>query len=132
MKNLALTTLIGFCMGLATVSATAREYDRERQNPNDLRIGMTWPWGRSLKEEVNHLNRMRGHVRWQLRNYKGNREIRSDFYRISKEIDEINRRFQSGSFNRGRLRADVNRAHTELHRIEMALKVKVRDFYPWR
>ena len=128
MKNLVLTTIIGCSLGFATASASARD----SQQGSDYRLGMTFPWSHTLKEEINHLNRMRGHVRWQLRNYRGNRQIRHDFYRISKEIDQINSRFQSGSFKKGQLRHDVEKAHIELHRIENALHVKPRDFYPWR
>jgi hypothetical protein len=132
MKKLALTTIIGCSLAFATLSATARASTPERDGRGDYRLGMTWPWSHGLKEEVNHLNRMRGHVRWQLRNYRGNREIRRDFARVSRDIDQINSQFKSSSSNRGHLRHDVEKAHAELHHIETALHVKPRDFYPWR
>src|SRR4051812_45218573 len=129
MKNLILATMVigSMGMGLATGSAnTPSGQDRGSQ------LGMTWPWSHTLKEEVAHLNRMRGHVRWQLRNYRGNKEIRHDFYKVSHDIDEINSRIRSGSSGHANLRHDVERAHIDLHRIETALKVKPRDYYPWR
>ena len=123
MKNLALTIMIGCGLGFATVSATARDFAQERGAQSDYRMAMTWPWSKGLKEEINHLNRMRGHVRWQLRNYRSSKGIRHDFFQLSRDIDQINSRFQSGSYKGKQLRHDVERAHAEIHRIELALKV---------
>lgn len=127
MKNFLLTTVIGCGLGLTAASASASDTDQ-----TNYRLGLTWPWSHGLQEEINHLNRMRGHVRWQFRNYRGNREIRRDFMRVSHDIDGINSRLRSGDFNRRQLRRDVERAHSELHRIEIGLRVKERDLYPWR
>jgi hypothetical protein len=128
MKNLMLTTMITCSLGLSTASIMARDSE---QTPV-THMGMNWPWSHGLKEEVTHLNRMRGHVRWQLRNYRGNRDIRANFFKVSRDIDEINARFKSAAPDQRRLRHDVESAHVQLHRIETALHVKPRDFYPWQ
>lgn len=127
MRNFFLTMVIGCGLGVAGASALPSDTDQ-----TNYHLGLTWPWSHGLQEEINHLNRMRGHVRWQLRNYKGNREVRRDFFRVSHDIDGINSRFRADSSNRRQLRRDVERAHGELHRIEIALRVKERDLYPWR
>ena len=128
MKNLALLTMIGCSLGLVSI-ASARENDASRPA---YQMAMTWPWSHGLQEEINHLNRMRGHVRWQFRNYKASRETRQNFFRVSHDIDNINARFKTAHFDKRALRRDVERAHIELHRVETALKVKERDYYPWR
>lgn len=132
MKHFALTTMIGCSLGLATASASAPGLKQGYGCQGDYRLGMTWPWSHGLSDEVNHLNRMRGHVRWQFRNYRANREVRRDFMRVSNDIDRINSQFKQRDSNRRQLRHDVERSHIELHRIELALHVKPRDFYPWR
>lgn len=126
MKNLILTTIVA---GIALTTARAAIPE---QKDRGSQLAMTWPWSHGLKEEVAHLNRMRGHVRWQLRNYKANKEIRNDFARVSRDIDQINSQFQSASPDRRKLSNEVERAHAALHRIETALKVKSRDYYPWK
>jgi hypothetical protein len=135
MKNLALMTMVAGSLVLTAVSVSARDNEQRSDysyNENE-RIALTWPWSDRLDNEINHLNRMRGHVRWQLRNYRvRNPQIRRDFAEVSRDIDRINGQFRPGGYNRRHLRREVERAHAELHRIELALRVKPRDFYPWR
>ena len=126
MKTTALITT-AFCVFIfLTDSTSARDYSRANQ------FGLTWPWRNRLHDDVNQLNRMRGHVRWQLHNYRADPQVRRDFWRISRDIDGINARVRQGGFNRRELRRDIDRARFELHQIEMALRVRPRDFYPWR
>ena len=95
-------------------------------------IAMMWPWSDRLADAINHLNRMRGHVRWEFRNHKSNRQIRRDFLAVSHDIDRINSQYRQEGYDRRQLRRDIERAHHELHRIELALHIRPRDFYPWR
>ena len=94
--------------------------------------GLTWPWRNRLHEDLNQLNRMRGHVRWQLHNYHAPADIRRDFWRISKEIDQINARYRQSQFDRKQLRYDIDRARSDLHQIEVALRVRPHDLFVWR
>ena len=96
------------------------------------RIAMMWPWSDRLADAINHLNRMRGHVRWEFRNHRSDRQIRRDFLSISRDIDRINAQYKEGGYDRRQLRRDVEQAHQELHRVELALHVRPHDFYPWR
>jgi hypothetical protein len=126
MNRFALLIIVLFGSGFPTSSASAL----------DVRVGdriaMTWPWSDRLGEAINHLNRMRGHVRWEFRNHRSNRQIRRDFLSISRDIDRINAQYKQGGYNRRELRRDVELAHQKLHRIEVALHVRPRDVYPWR
>jgi Ni/Co efflux regulator RcnB len=126
MKRFFLLTTIVFGSSFAAGFASAHEVR------TDDHIAMTWPWSDRLADAINHLNRMRGHVRWEFRNHKSNRQIRHDFLALSHEIDHINSQYRQGGYNRRQLRGEIERAHHELHRIEVALHVRPRDFYPWR
>ena len=125
MKRLAFLIL---AIGLAT-SAPASAHDAIASSQT---IAMTWPWSKGLDDQITQLNRMRGHVRWLFRNYKSSPQLRKDYFSISRDIDDINARFKDRNHDKRKLRQDVDRAHRELHRIEIALKVKPRDFYSWR
>lgn len=127
MKYSLLIIALVCTLAFAAHSAAARGFEQ-----NNYEFAMTFPWSHSLDGDVNHLNRMRGHVRWLFRNYKSNPEVRHDYFAVSHDIDDINARFKQSGANRRQLRRDVDRAHSELHRIELALKAKPRDFYPWR
>jgi len=84
-----------------------------------------------IDRHVHHLNRMLQHVRWQVRQYHADWRVRRDVDQISRETDRINRRFRSGDYNHGRLRAEVDRLHDRLHAIEQRLHVRTRDIYRW-
>jgi hypothetical protein len=125
-------TMIAGGLSLTTVSAPARDDAQLRNDQTDVRIAFTWPWSNRLPDEINHLNRMRGHVRWLFRNSRSKPQTRRDFFTVSHEIDRINAQFKQGGFNRHQLQRDVANAHVELHRIEVALNTKPRDYYLWR
>ena len=113
--------------------ATIGPFSAHEAIASNQTMAMTWPWSKNrLDDQVTQLNRMRGHVRWLFRNYKSSPQLRKDYFSISRDIDDINSRFKQKDHDKGKLRQDVDRAHHELHRIEVALKVKPRDFYPWR
>lgn len=126
MKKITLFTIIACSLGLTAGSASALM-------SQDYRIAMTWPWSsHNLQEEVNNLNRMRGHLRWQFRNYKASNETRQRLYKVSHDIDGINTKFRTQTFDKKQLRADISSAHSEMTSIERALKVKPRDYYVWK
>jgi hypothetical protein len=131
MKNFALTITLVCTLTFSAVSAPATDYNRFAFD-RDQRIALTWPWSNRLDKELNHLNRMRGQVRWQFHNYKSKPQLRRDFFAVSHDIDRINARHRQGNYNGRELRREIERAHHELHRIELALRVKPNDLYRWR
>jgi septal ring factor EnvC (AmiA/AmiB activator) len=126
MKNLALLTMIACGLCLAAVSASARDYDYSNRGTYAF---LNWD---RLDSQINHLNRMRGHVRWELGNYRAGRQIRREFDRVSREIDHVNSEFKHSDYDRRRLRRKVERLHADLHQIEQQLHVRSRDYYLWR
>ena len=126
MKIFFLLITIGLGSSFTANFASAHDFG------TDVRIAITWPWSDHLENAINQLNRMRGHVRWEFRNHRSQRETRRQFLAISHDIDRINAQYRKGGYNRRQLRQDVDRARHELHQIEVALHVRSRDFYPWR
>jgi hypothetical protein len=126
MKNLSLIMLIACGLGLPAVTVSARDYQ-----PNTT-LAYSWPWSERLDAEINHLNRMRGHVRWQLGHYRANGSIRREFARISREIDHVNWEFRQRNHDRRHLHREVERLHAALHDIETRLRVRTWDYYRWR
>jgi hypothetical protein len=129
MKKLSLMVMIACASNLSAVSASARDSE-----DNDRPAYSFLLWGDRLDSEINHLNRMRGHVRWELGYYRAraSSRLRREFAELSREIDHINWRFKQRDYDRRRLRREVERAHAELHRIEVELHVRARDYYLWR
>ena len=128
MKKLGSTTLIacGLIVTAGLVSAHSSE-------PNTT-IAFTLPWSNQLDSEINHLNRMRGHVRWQLNYYRARAkpQIRREFARVSGDIDDINANFRNRDYDHRRLGRKIERARIDLHQIEEQLHVRSRDYYVWR
>lgn len=126
MKKLGFILLIVCGLSAGAVSASARENERTGRPTFGF---MGW---RSLETDINHLNRMRGHVRWQLSNYRGGSRLRQEFAEISREIDQINADFRNKSGDRRHLRREIERVHARLHHLEVVLRVRSRDYYQWR
>jgi predicted nucleic acid-binding Zn-ribbon protein len=124
MKKLILT----IALGVTLCSATAFAYDRY----DNERVAYHSPDSRaSLDRQVDHLNRMLDHIRWQVRNYRADWRVRRDVQSIAREVDRLNHRFQSGQYDRSRMRAEIDRLHDRLHGVEQRLQVRSRDYYRW-
>jgi tRNA-dihydrouridine synthase len=132
MKNSILTIIAVCALAFSAVSVSARPSGRESGSTQNQQFAITWPWSSRLNDEIKHLNRMRGHVRWLFRNYKSSPNLRRDYFAVSRQIDSINAQYQRAGFDARKLRRDINRARGELQRIESALKVKPRDRYRWK
>ena len=128
MKNRYLATaiiglgLVGF---VGAASAQYRDYSDERS-----RDYLSYP-ERNLRSEINHVNRMYAHVRWQLRRYSAGPHLWREYRHISREIDRVNYEYNRGSFDRYRLQRDIEHVHSELHQIELELRVRGSDYYRW-
>jgi hypothetical protein len=101
-------------------------YDYENEDPPEY-MQVLWPHG--LDSDVNQLNRMLGHVRWQLRNYKKGPQFRDRFAHIARDVDKVNAEFRKGGYKPRKLRDEIYRLRGELHQIEIDLHVKKADLY---
>jgi hypothetical protein len=128
MKKLGSTTLIACGLMVTAGLGSARSSE-----PNTT-IALTWPWSNQLDSQINHLNRMRGHVRWQLNYYRARAkpQIRREFARVSGDIDDINANFRNRDYDQHRLGRKIERARNDLHQIEQQLHVRSHDYYAWR
>ena len=128
MKNLTLVMLVACGLNISAESVSAYNYS------GNTTLAFFWPWSDRLDAEINHLNRMRGHVRWQVNYYRAraNPSIRRDFARISREIDHVNYVAKHGGDDRRHLHRDVERLRVGLHNIETRLRVRSSDYYHWR
>jgi hypothetical protein len=126
MKKLLTILLIGATWCVGTVSAQNHEENR------DGRFSLPWGHGHDLQSHINHLNRMVGHVRWQLTRYHPNRAMRSDFEEIRRDVDHVNGQFRNGRYDRGQLRREIDNLHDRLHRLEVRMRVRSSDYYIWR
>jgi hypothetical protein len=112
--------------GMASAAAPAFAYDYENEDPPEY---MQVLWGHRLDSDVNQLNRMLGHVRWQLRNYKKGPQFRDRFEHIARDVDKVNAEFRKGDYKPRKLRDEIYRLRGELHQIEIDLHVKKADLY---
>jgi hypothetical protein len=126
MKKLTLVMLM--VLGLSAGGTRLFAHDYESENRSDYQFAR---WDR-LGSEINHLNRMLGHVRWELGRYGANRQIRYEYFRIKREAEQVNWRFQHGGYDRRQLRREVARLHNDLHSLELQLRVRTWDYYRWR
>jgi hypothetical protein len=128
MKKFALTMLVTLGCSVASLDLFARDdgYD----DRSDYRLVL---WGSSrLDSEINHLNRMLGHVRWEIRRYHANWQIRQEYARIRGEAERVNSRFQQRDYDRRQLRREIARLHSDLHNLEIELHARTWDYYSWR
>lgn len=127
MKKLTLLLLISLGLSAASLPALARD----SQDNNRLSYGWS-PWQKGLEPEVNHLNRMVGHMRWQLTRYHANWQVRREFSDIRRDVERVNARFRQGHYDRRQLHREIERLHYRLHSLEERLKVRSNDYYRWR
>ena len=125
MKKLGLIIALG--LGLASASAFA--YDRENYESGNRR-GYDLSHGDRLDWQIDRMNRMLAHVRWELGRYRGDWRLRREVDRVASEVNRINWRHRHG-WDSFRLRREVDRLRGELHNIEVRLHVRSGDCYRW-
>lgn len=126
MKKLLVLLLIGATSCVGTIFAQNHDDNR------DSHFSSPWGHGGDLQSHINHLNRMVGHVRWQLTRYHPNSAMRSDFAEIRRDVDHVNWRFKNGRYDRGQLRHEIDSLRDRLHRLEVRMRVRSSDYYIWR
>lgn len=125
MKKLILTVVLG--LGLGSVSAFAHEDeygDDQRSQYMPVRHNQT-------AYEINHINRMFAHVRWQASRYGADWWTRRQIRHVSRELNHVNWEYQTGRFSWYHLRGEIEHIHNELHNIELRLRVRPHDYYRW-
>ena len=127
MKKTLILATMGAALTLSCISANAVEYAGRA----DRSYGFLH-WGYDIGAEVNHLNRMVGHVRWQLTRYHPDSRVRADFADIRRDVDRVNETYRAQQFNRRDLHDEIGRLHTRLHDLEVRMKVRSNDYYNWR
>ena len=125
MKKLGLI----IALGLGFASASAFAYERQSNQYED-RGASTTERGDRLDWQVNHMNRMLAHVRWELSRYRGDWRLRREVERISGEVSRVNWRYRRG-YETWRLRREVDSLRSELHQIEVRLHARGGDYYRW-
>ena len=126
MKKLGLIIALG--MGFASASAFAYEH---QYNQYENRGAYTVAHNDRLDWQVNRLNRMLTHVRWELSRYRGDWRLRREVDRISSAVNRVNYRHRHG-YDTSRLRREVESLRYRLHRIEEQLHVRSNDWYRWQ
>ncbi|MDQ2824509.1 MAG: hypothetical protein M3R29_03585 [Verrucomicrobiota bacterium] len=126
MKKLGLILLAACSLGFASAPLFAHDYESDDRSDYTL-----IRWG-GLDSEINHLNRMMGHIRWELGRYRANWQIRREFERIRRDVNGVNWKFRQRAYDRRHLRREIERLHADLHRLEVQLQVRSRDYYRWR
>ena len=125
MKTLMVLT-VALAGAFTGASALAQDYHRDYRVAYYSRDRQT-----GLERHINHLDRMRDHVRWEVRRYRADWQTRRDITNISREVDRVIHRYRAGDYNSGRLRREVDRLHDRLHAIEQRLHVRPHDYYRW-
>ena len=121
--------ILSIALIIAVSGATGYAYESQSEV---RRVAHTEHGRDSLDRQIHHLNRMLSQVRGHLRRYRADWRVRREVEDISRDVADVNRRFQrGGGFNRWRLRREVDRLHDRLHAIEGRLHFRSRDIYRW-
>jgi hypothetical protein len=104
---------------------------RANSDRGDFSLTM-FQWGGGIEPHVNHLNRMVGHVRWQLSRYHGDTSVRREFADIRRDVDRVNWTFKNGKYDRQKLRGEIDGLRGRLHQLEVRMHVRANDYYIWR
>jgi hypothetical protein len=122
--------IITLVVGIVGASAFAAEYrDDYRNDGLDAYSHERHDGG--LEYQINKMNRMLNHVRWELRRYGAGWRLRREVSGISREVDRINWRYRRNEFDRSRLRSEVESVRGRLHGIEVRLRVREGEFFRW-
>ena len=108
-------------------AASAQNPDYRRERGDNYRSHSH----RDLRYEIDHVNRMYGHVRGELRSYSAGRHIWREYEHLSREIRHVNYEFNRGYADRYQLQGEIEHIHAELHHIELELRARESDYYRW-
>jgi hypothetical protein len=132
--NKNIITVAFTSLALVSFNQFATAHENDEDNPRHDRHQEFEHNGGGLDYEIDHLNRMLGHVQRELRQYGADRHIWSEYQHVRGEAWRLNRQFRRGEqfYNRRQLRAEIEHMHDELHHIEQELHVRAQEWYQWR
>ncbi|HEV2096406.1 MAG TPA: hypothetical protein VGQ82_07880, partial [Chthoniobacterales bacterium] len=84
-----------------------------------------------LRYEMDHLDRMLGHVRGELRAYRAGRQLWSQYGQARAEFAHLNSEFRRGTGSWRHIHGEIERLHARLHDLETRLRVRASDRYRW-
>ncbi len=126
MKKLAFLAVVGLAVMAAPTFAHENEYG------DDQRSHYVRTYHRDdISREINHVNRMLEHVRWQLRRYNASWRTRAEVRHISGEIAHVNWEYNHGDYRSWHIRRELEHIYAELHNVELQLRVRSSDYYRW-
>lgn len=128
MKKLILAAAV--LVGMA--GAASAQWNDETPRPRYEQRG--WFGGGSWRaaHELDHLNRMLSHVRWEVRQYGAGWRTRSELNSLTARVADVNARYRSGRVDPRWLRGRIEYLHNELHGIEIRLHARPQHFYRWQ
>ena len=127
MKKFGLIAAIFLSLNLSVASAFAHE-DEENRDGESQYIPIRH---NSLNYEINHLNRMLAHVRWEARRYGAGWHLRRELAEAAGQVNHLNRESRYPFVDRYHMRREIARVRGLLHHIEQELHVRAGDFYRW-
>ena len=122
MKKFILVIALGLSLGTASAFAYDYRHDERTAYVNVNRS--------RLDGRIERLNRMLAHVRSEVSRYRGDWRLRREVQRISSEVSRVNWRYRRG-FDRSRLRGEIDSLRSQLHQIEVRLRIRSGDYYRW-
>jgi hypothetical protein len=115
-------------LAAGTVASQAREVE---QRESDRGTYAWWSWG-GLEGPINHLNRMVGHVRWEMGRYHASQAGWRQFAEIRRDVDRVNATYRSPKYDHGKLRREIEVLRGRLHQLEINLHARKYDYYRWK
>ncbi len=88
------------------------------------------PWSQ-LRREADHLNDMAAHTRSLMRRYGATPYHRDELSRVREDISRIINKVSAKVGDRDRIYRSIQNARAALHRLEIQLNFRSRDYYRW-
>lgn len=110
-----------------------RNNDRRDYEPRYERADRFERGGR-LQYEMDHLKRMLIHVDQEMRTYRADRHVWREYRQMRANAERLKDQLRRGEqyYNRGRVLAEIENLHSQLHHIEQELHVRANEWYQWR
>jgi hypothetical protein len=122
--------LVLFLIGSGAIAVALPLHAQEHRDAGGITYAL-FGW-HGIEEHLNHLNRMVGHVRWQMGRYRADGAIRRDFDQIRREVNGVNERYRESGHQRRELLRQIEDLHARLHQLEVRMRVRDKDCYNWR
>jgi hypothetical protein len=123
--------LVLFLIGSSAIAVALPLHAQEHRDAGGITYGL-FGWGQGIEQHLDHLNRMVGHVRWQMGSYHADGAIRRDFEQIRREVNGVNERYRAGGKDRREVGRQIQDLHARLHQLEVRMRVPEKDCYNWR